>query len=61
MMKIKNHYNVNNVFGLAMLQKLPVNKSEWIADTSLFKKFLWKNYNEESEEGYFREVDIQYS
>ena len=61
MMKIKNHYNVNNVFGLAMLQKLPVNKSEWIADTSLFKKFLWKNYNEENEEEYFLEVDIQYS
>ena len=61
MIKIKNHHNVNKIFGLAMLQKLPVNKSEWIADTSLFKKFLWKSYNEESEEGYFLEVDIQYS
>ena len=61
MIKIKNHHNVNKIFGLATLQKLPVNKSEWIADTSLFKKFLWKNYNEESEGGYFLEVDIQYS
>ena len=40
MIKIKNHHNENKIFGLAMLQKLPVNKSEWIADTSLFKKFL---------------------
>ena len=43
-----------------MSQKLPVNKSEWIEDTSKFKEDFIKNYNEESDEGYFLEVDIQY-
>ena len=44
-----------------MSQKLPVNNSEWIKDTSQFNEELIKNYNEESYEGYFFEVDIQYS
>ena len=43
-----------------MSQKLPVNKSEWIEDTSKFKEDFIKNYNEESDEGYFLEIDIQY-
>ena len=36
MVKIKNHHNVNNVFGWEMLQKLPVNKFEWIAYLTKF-------------------------
>ena len=28
--------NVNNLYGWAMLQKRPVNKFEWIEDTSQF-------------------------
>ena len=43
-----------------MSQKLPVNKLEWREDTSPFKKDFIKNYNEESDEGYFLEVDVQY-
>ena len=43
-----------------MLQKLPVNKFEWIEDNSQFDEDFIKNYNEESDEGYFLEVDIQY-
>ena len=44
-----------------MLQKLPVNKFEWIEDTSQFNDFkdFIKSYNEESNEGYFLEVDFQ--
>ena len=44
-----------------MLQKLPVNKFQWIEDTSQFNEDFIKNYNEESDEGYFLEVDVQYS
>ena len=33
---------------------------EWIQDTSKFNEDFIKNYNEESEEGYFLEVDAQY-
>ena len=43
-----------------MLQKLPINNFEWIKDTSQFNEDFMKNYNEESDEGYFLEVDVQY-
>ena len=41
-------------------QKLPVNNFEWIEDTSQLNKSFIKNYNEESDDGYFLEVDVQY-
>ena len=43
-----------------MLQKLSVNNFEWIKDTSQFNEDFIKNCNEESDEGYFFEVDFQY-
>ena len=43
-----------------MSQKLPVNKFEWIKNTSKFNKDFIKNYNEKSDEGYFLEIDVQY-
>ena len=43
-----------------MSQKLPVNYFEWIEDTSKFNEDFIKKYNEESDEGYFLEVDDQY-
>ena len=43
-----------------MSQKVLVNNFEWIKDTSQFNEDLIKNYNEESNEGYFLEVDVQY-
>ena len=43
-----------------MLQRLPVNNFEWIKDTSQFIEDFVKNYNEESDEEYFLEVDVQY-
>ena len=45
---------------MGVSQKLPVNNFEWIKDTSQFNKDFIKNYNEESDEGYFHEVEIQY-
>ena len=33
---------------------------DWIKDTCQLKKDFIKNYNEESDEGYFLEVDVQY-
>ena len=41
-------------------QQLPVNNFEWIKDTSQFNEDFIKNYNEESDKGYFLEVDVQY-
>ena len=40
------YFDVNNLFGLAMLQKLPVNNFEWIEDTSQFNEDFIKNYKE---------------
>ena len=47
------HCDVNNLYGLAMSQKLQVNNFDWIKDTSQFNEHFIKNYNEESDEGYF--------
>ena len=43
-----------------MSQKLPVNNFGRIKDTSQFNEDFIKNYNEESDEGYFLEVDVQH-
>ena len=43
-----------------MWQKLPVNNFEWLKETSQFNKDFIKNYNEESDEEYFLDVDVQY-
>ena len=40
-----------------MSQKLPVNNFEWMEDNEDFIK----NYNEESCEGHFLKVDLQYT
>ena len=54
------YWDENNLYGWAMLQKLPVNNFEWVNDTSQFNEDFIRNYNEESDEGYFLEVDVQY-
>ena len=54
------YWGVNNLYCRAMSLKSPVNKFEWIEDTSKFNEDFKKNYNKESYEGYFIEVDVQY-
>ena len=64
MIQIKNviysNWDVNNLYGWAISQKLPVNTFEWIKDTFQFNEDFIENYNEESDEEYFLEVDVQY-
>ena len=43
-----------------MSQKLPVNGFKWENDLSRLNEDFIKNYNENSDEGYFLEVDIDY-
>ena len=45
------HWDINNLYGSAMSQKLPVNNFEWSKDTSQFNEDFIKSYNEESDEG----------
>ena len=56
----RKYWDVNSLYGWAMSQKLPVNNFQQTEETSQFNEDYIKNYNEESDEGYFLEVDIQY-
>ena len=53
------YWDINNLYGQAMSQKLPVNNFEWTEEISQFNEDLIKNYNDENDEGYFLEVDVQ--
>ena len=55
------YWDINNLYGWAMWQKLPVNKFEWIEDTAQFKEDFMKNYAEESDERCFYEIYVQYT
>ena len=46
-----NYWDVNILYGWGKLQKLPVNKFEWIEENSQFNEDFIKNFNEESDEG----------
>ena len=52
------YWDIYNLYEQAMLQKLPVNNFEWIEVASQFNEDFIKTYNEESDEGYFLEVDV---
>ena len=65
MIRIKNfkylkNWDVNYFYGWAMSQKLPLNKFEWMKGTCKFSENFIKIYDEESDEGYFVVVNIQY-
>ena len=55
------YWDVNNLYGWAMSQKLPVINFQWIEDTFQFNEGFIKNYNEESDEECFLKVDVQHS
>ena len=54
------YWDVNNLYGWAMSPKLPVNNFDGIEDTAQFNEDFIKKYHEESDEGYFLEVDVQF-
>ena len=56
-----NYWDINMLYGLKMLQKLPVGSFKWVKYTSQFNKDFIENYNEDSDEGYFLEVDVEIS
>ena len=47
------YWDVNNLYGWVMSQKLPVSNVEWIKNICPFNKDFMKNCNEESDEGHF--------
>ena len=60
------YLDASNLYGWAMSQKLPANGSGWVKKLSECNSIelderLIKNYDENSEKGYFIEVDVEYS
>ena len=53
------YWDVNNLYGWAMSQKLPVNGCKWVEDLIEFNEDFIKSCNEESDERYFLEADVQ--
>ena len=53
------YWDINNLYGWEMLQKLPVNNFELIKGIFLFDEDFIKNYNEESDKGCFLEEKLQ--
>ena len=54
------YLDANNLYGWATSKKLLVNGFKWENDLSRFNGSFIKNYNENSDVGYFPEVDIEY-
>ena len=54
------YLDANNLYGWAMSQKLPTNSFKWVENLSQFNESFIKNYDENSDKGYFLETDIDY-
>ena len=54
------YIDYNNLYGDAISRKLPVDGFEWIEDLFKIDKYFIKNYDENSNVGYFIEADIEY-
>ena len=54
------YLDANNLYGWVMSQKLPLNGFRWENDLSRFNERFTKNYDENSNIGYFLEVDVEY-
>ena len=52
--------DANNLYEWAMSQKLPINGFEWVKQLLKFNERFIKKYNENSDRGYFLEVDFEY-
>ena len=54
------YLDVNNSYGWAMSQKLPVDGFKWKKHMLKFNEEFIKNYDEDSDKGYILEVDVEY-
>ena len=52
------YLDANNLYGWAMSQELPVNGFKWAEKLPKFNERFIKSYNENSDIGYFLEVDV---
>ena len=54
------YQDLNNLYGWAMSQKLPICSYKWVKNISQFGEGFLRNYNEDSHVGCYLEVDVQY-
>ena len=54
------YLDASNLYGWAISQKLPINSFKWVKSLSGFDERFIKNYNENSDIGYFLEINIDY-
>ena len=54
------YWDVNNLFGWTISQKLPGNDFKWVKYISEFNEDFIKGCSDESDNGYFSEVRVQY-
>ena len=50
----------NNFYGWVLLQKVSVNGFKLVEEVSKFKEDFIKNYDEDSNKGYFLEIHVEY-
>ena len=54
------YLDANNLYGMAMSEKLPVKGFKWMVDISGIDKNFVKSYNKNSSKGYVLKVDVDY-
>ena len=54
------YLDANYLYGWAISQKLSVNGFKWVKKLSKFDEHFMKSYGENSDKGYFFEVDVEY-
>ena len=54
------YLDANNLYGMAMSEKLPIKGFKWIADISRIDKHFVKSYSKNSNKGYILTVDVDY-
>ena len=54
------YLDASNLYEWTMSPKLPVNGFKWVKKLSRFNEIFIENYNENSNMGYFLEIDIDY-
>ena len=52
--------DVNNLYGFAMIQPLPVDGFDWVINLSKLDEYFIKNYDEDSDKEYILELDVKY-
>ena len=54
------YLDANNLYGMAMSEKLPIKGLKWIVDISGIDENFVKSYNKNSNKGYILKVDVDY-